>query len=153
MSPALVLAVLLSAAGYPPDTTFEKTFPPGVSQVRVAGNHLILPILVPREVSVKRKVTVTENGKKVEKVVEEKQPTFELVERKHPLGKLRAAYVSGKAIPARELPKLLAGNTVVLLTYAPVSKTWLAIYKPDTILVTLLPPDPVNTLPPPKPDR
>src|SRR5262249_58029087 len=85
MPPALVLGALLGAAGYAPDSTFEKTRPPGVSQVRVQGDDLILPILVPKDVTVKRKVFVTEKGKTVEKVVEEKQPTLELVERKHPL--------------------------------------------------------------------
>jgi hypothetical protein len=150
MPPALVLAALLGATGYPPDKTFEKTLPPGVSQVRVQGDDLILPILVPRDVTVKRKVFVTEKGKTVEKVVESKQPTLELVERKHPLRSVKAAHVSGKAIPAKELPRLLAKNTVVLLTYGPVSKTWLAVYKPDTILLTLLPPGGATPLPPPK---
>jgi hypothetical protein len=152
MSPTLTLALLLGAAGLQPagKMSFEKSFPPGVSQVRVEGDQLVMPTFLPREVTVQRKVQVNEGGKVVEKVVTEKQIRYELVDQKQPLKGVKARYVSGKEIAARELPKLLAKNTVVLLSYGPVSKTWLAVYKPDVILLTMPPPTPPAGLPPPK---
>jgi hypothetical protein len=151
MPTALTLAVLLGAAGFPPEkTAFEKTFPPGASQARIEGGQLVTPTIVPRQVAVKRKVKVQEGGKVVEKEVTETQTVPELIDYKQPLKGVKAAYVSGKGIPARDLPRLLAKTTVVLLTYGPVSKTWLAIYKPDVILLTVPPPTPPTPLPPPK---
>ena len=151
MTGALTLAVLLGAAGLQSDkTSFEKSFPPIVIQARIEGGQLVTPTVAPKQVTVTRKVKVKEGGKFVEKEVTQKETVFEMVDQKQPLKGVKAAYVSGKEIPAKELPKLLARNTVVLITYGKVSKTWLAVYKPDVILLTVPPPPPPDSLPPPK---
>lgn len=133
-------ALTAPAAPVPRDTVPTPTGPaPIIGALReVDDGRVLLTVNVPTKRKLVRKVAEIENGKRVEKQIEEE--FTELVSVRKPLGEFEAKFstVSGSELTAAAAAKRFKDWAPVLVSAdgKPIDKGWLLGIDPDTIVIT-----------------